>query len=960
MDQHPLLARWLKDGQVPPHMETVFHRLQLKSHISGIALDLMDSPMMKQYRKAREDAPRDALVFFRMGDFYELFGLDALIASDICKIALTSRDKSSEHPIPMAGVPVSACKNAAKKCLDQGFKVAICEQMEEAAGKTIIGREIIRVMTPAVPGTDLMNLDSEEWVDTTYLAVVVPTSSSYHPDNSTFILGYAEASTGELELAGPFSLTALIEEIKKLTPKEILAPKIMFSSLSEFPLSELPNPCFTDGVVSATPFTDQQKKTLVAQYFPAQELLFLEKQPFFLDAIFHLLFYLKETQKHILRNFQKITVRHMESFLELDDNTLKHLDFFETSSKEKKGSLFWFLNHCRLHGGSRRLAKRLLHPFLSHHSIKQSSGFIDDFFHNPAMMALWKVHLTRFIDIERYLNKLSYKTISLVEALFLKESLESFLKLFDIVKKEFPETSVFQFLDQQINPLDPSHSALSHFLLLKELSQNLNLTFKNREDIDPTKDSVFFKENFSTELDNILFLERNFETELSNLERSEKERTQISTLKIGYTNVFGYYFEVSKGKLDLIPKDFIRKQTLSTGERFITPRLKELEEDYLRAKTKKEILIKDLSEAIRQKILFYSSPLLTLYNGLSEIDVSYSFALRSLEQNWTKPFLTDSNEIMLKRAFHPILKSFYRGKDFIENDISLTKDSLIHLVTGPNMAGKSTLMRQIALIQVLAQMGSYVPAHKAEIGLCDKIFTRIGSGDFALKSQSTFMVEMLETSHMLKHATSKSLLLLDEVGRGTSTYDGLSLAYGILVDIHNRLKSRTLFSTHYHELYGFVKDLKQIKPMFLSVCEHKNSIQFSYEYKEGSIGKSYGILVAKLAGLPSQVIEEAEQILSQLENPLEKKISSLEKKEELSLPLSQETTPLSGEIIIPTTPLRPLAGRHSKTDKYIEYLDIDAITPRQALQILYQLKQQLKEKESSRHKNFHENSLFEI
>lgn len=874
MTTHSLLSTWLSsEKEIPPHLRSALEKLSTE-HISGIPTAQLDSPMMKQYRTAKEEVP-DAILFFRMGDFYELFGTDAVIVSDICGLTLTSRDKTSDNPIPMAGTPVAGYKNSLKKCIQAGFKVAVCDQVEDPrSAKGIVKREITRIATPAVPG----DLDDDESNSTRshfgcYLASILG-------DSCSFTLAFVDVSTGEFRITSKLDTCDLIQELTTLRPKEILT-----SSTLHQHLKTLLNDVHFDKPPAINPIENwilrSQKncEELFCAFFKGQDLhkFGISSVKYGLETVASLLHYLKSTQKNVLQNIKKITQYETKNYLIVDDATRKNLDFFHTSTGEKKGSLFHFLNRCATQTGSRLLLRRLNYPFKNKVDIENSLNTIEEFLQNNSLVHEASELLKDTADMDRILSRAAQKSLDARAIAWLGKTLLALEKM-NTLCEEYPQAILFCNLIKTYN----THSAL----------KRLSVLLENALVEDPAqqtgKGGVIFRTGYNAELDEAIALETNFNEKLEELEKFERERSQISTLKIGYTRVFGYYFEISKGKLASVPKHFMRKQTLTNGERFITSELKELEEKFLTSSERRIVIEKELLEELRIQILNFAQELTHASELIAQVDLNINFLKLASEYNWSKPTLVDKNVTLLNSCVHPILAFLNSSREpFIENDIALGKtdehaetNPLVHLITGPNMAGKSTIMRQVAVCQILCQIGSFVPAQSATIGTADRILSRIGSADHALKNQSTFMVEMLETANMLRLATEKSLLLLDEVGRGTSTFDGLSLAWAILEHLHDVTGARTLFSTHYHELSSTCDAKKNIQPMQMMVLEKelpsengtlKRDILFSRKYCKGFAEKSYGLHVAELAGLPSCIISRAQTLLQELEERKEKR-----------------------------------------------------------------------------------------
>jgi DNA mismatch repair protein MutS len=933
----PLISQWLSQGrELPPHLKPAIDRLS-DEHCSGIPIKQLDSPMMKQFRTGKEEVP-DAMLFFRMGDFYELFGLDAIIASDICGLTLTSRDKSSEFPVPMAGVPVVGYKNALKKCVLAGFKVAVCDQVEDPRqAKGIVKREITRIATPAVPG----DLEDEETSNETrfgcYLASIIENKKQY-------TLSYVDVSTGEFRITYNLNESLLAQEIATVSPRELLAPPNTQQKISALLKSfQQRNLTTINPIENWILRSESSCKELFCEFFKEKDFhsFGLTNIPNSMQAICAILQYLKTTQKNVLKNIQFITKYELSTHLIIDEGTRRHLDFFYTSTGEKKGSLFYFLNKCTTATGSRNLLHRLKYPFKNATEVISSHAKVAELVNSIGLSTELIEILRNTADIDRLLSRAAQRNLDARGMAWLRQTLVT-LPLF---KKALAKRNSTPLLNSLLSDKET-------IISLDPLTQLLEKALAEEPSPVIGKGGIIFKEGYSKELDEAIALSTNFNQMLAELEKAEKERSQIPTLKIGYTGAFGYYFEISKGKLSQAPKHFIRKQTLTNCERFVTPELKELEEKALSASDNRMILEKEILEELRLKILEFSSPLCQASNLIAEIDLTVTFAHLALQYNWCKPIIVDTCFTKLTESTHPILANMSSSNEpFIPNDITIgiedpknNRNHLIHLITGPNMAGKSTIMRQVAITQVLCQMGSFVPASSATIGMTDRIFTRIGAADNALKNQSTFMVEMLETANMLRFATEKSLLLLDEIGRGTSTFDGLSLAWAILESLHDEVKARALFSTHYHELQEVVTKKHNVTPMHMQVSENiiisdgleeKREIEFTRKYAHGGAGKSYGLHVAELAGIPESIIKRAEEVLQSLE--------SLSKSDDTAG--SAPVRPKDTEIIEKTNKTENKAAEPAfKNNNELKLLDIisnmnpDFLSPKDALEVLYSLK----------------------
>lgn len=869
----PLAAFVARDRELAPHLRAAIEKLSTE-HPSGISIAQHDTPMMKQYIAAKDEVP-DAIVFFRMGDFFELFGADAVIAADICGLTLTSRDKNSANPIPMAGVPVVNYRSAIKKCVVAGFKVAVVDQVEDPRiAKGLVRREIVRIATPAVPG-DLGEEDTDQ-SQGCYLACVLEAEQGW-------TIAFVDVSTGELRLTGGLDASSFQQELSTISPREILAKSDNFLKVKS-----IVKECFqktpTLSPMDAWIFRSEKDcSQLFGDFFGPNSLSRFGVGAIGcgLQAVVGLLAYLKATQRDVLKNIQSIQTYEISNHLLLCEATKRHLDFFYTAAGDRRGSLFWFLNKCATAVGGRFLARRLNYPFKSRAEIEREHAAVAAFLSNESVLENLASTLRSTADIERLVAKAAQGNLDPRGMAWLRQSLFQIPKLHSdlfLVANEGAIAEIRNGLQGVYEKLKPLFEILQNTL-----------------DDDPAsvlgKGGKIFRSGFSAELDEITALEQDFDGLIASLEKRERENSQITTLKIGYTKVFGYYFEISKGKLSQVPPHFIRKQTLTNGERYTTPELKELEDKSVSATERRILLERELFESLRQSILANVSELVALANLLGRLDVVRNFASLAQEHNWCRPKLVDEPVTALENSVHPILQSLQTsGESFVPNHIVVGQSSLsnigefvapelmntnarILLITGPNMAGKSTVMRQTALAQILCQCGSFVPATLAVLGVCDKIFTRIGSADYALRNQSTFMVEMLETAQMLRSATQRSMLLMDELGRGTSTYDGLSLAWAILEDIHDRVGARTLFSTHYHELLEVTRTHNDIVAMEMEVIERARSqdlgagfreIIFSRRFVPGAAGRSYGLHVAELAGIAPNVIGRASEILAHL------------------------------------------------------------------------------------------------
>ncbi len=839
------------------------------------------TPMMRQYLEIKENYP-GMLVFFRLGDFYEMFFNDAIVASKELDIVLTSRDAGAKEKVPMCGVPHHSVASYIDRLTEKGFKVAIVEQTSDPKeSKGIVEREVVRIITP---GTIIEgeNLDAKT---NNYLTTISKEKDNYY-------LAYLDLTTGENYLTElPLNNEILNAEILKLATKEIVIA-------SDFDLS------IFDELIKINPITfsieDRQSQVKYLKYL-TEDLNIIEEK-----AYLRLLNYVISTQKRTLVHLQKVIKYDASSYLKIDLASRRNLELLETLRfGSKKNSLINVLDKCETALGSRFLKKNLIFPLIDQEKIENRYNIIDIFKKNYLEADELRKLLASVYDLERIVGKISYDTANPRDLLQLKKSLQ-ILPKFSEVSKKIKLTNYFKIEENNLE-----------LNVLANLLENAIL-----EDAPfLMRDGGIFKDGYNSELDELRDYNNNSKNYLLELEQLERERTGIKNLKVGYNRVFGYFLEVSRGNSELVKEEFgyIRKQTLANSERFITQELKEKEVKILRAEEKSLELEYDLFIKLRNDLKDYSSLLQKLAKMFAEVDMLLSFQKVANQNNYVRPKLNNENIINLKDSRHPVIEVFQ--KSFIPNDLQMKEDDSILLITGPNMSGKSTYMRQVALIAILAQMGSFVPAKSASLPIFDSIYTRIGAADDIVSGQSTFMVEMLEVNNALRGATKNSLIIFDEIGRGTATYDGLALAQAILEYISLNLKAKTLFSTHYHELTDLEAELTNLRNVHVSVDEQKGEVVFLHKVLNGAIDQSYGINVARLANIPLEVTLRANDILQKLE--IFHKIDSK------SISLKKYQQPLIYD---------------SKTEKEklalekIKELDIYNLSPLEALNILAELK----------------------
>ncbi|MFA6305595.1 MAG: DNA mismatch repair protein MutS [Candidatus Gracilibacteria bacterium] len=846
------------------------------------------TPMMAQYHRIKE-IHQDCILMFRLGDFYEMFFEDALVASKILQIALTAR-----HTVPMCGVPYHALENYLSKLTRAGKKIAICDQMTEPNGKGIVEREVIRVVTPGTTFDENI-IDSKA---NNYVACM-------YEHGGIFGFAYCDITTGDFYSTEVKSLGELGSEISRVSPSEIIYDPTSKESFLNF-LKGLKN-------IYAFPFSyvkvpDESLK----KYFCVHSLSVfgLEEKNSAIFASAMLYEYLIETQKSDIKHVQKISFYFVSDFMILDQACIRNLELFYTSRDKKDGSVISILDNTKTSMGGRMIRNFLLHPLLKKSEIDGRLSKVSFFVSDSTLLRNLREMLGEIFDIERLLSRVSLGTGNARDLVALKES----LKVLPKIKK----LSDFKGLEDLVLGLGDFSTLID--LIDKAIVDSAPLT---------VREGGIIKDFFDKGLDELRNIGTEGKTFIKNLQEREILRTGISSLKVKFNSVFGYYMEISNANLSAVPENFIRKQTLVNAERFITPELKEYEEKVLNAEEKIKQLEYEIFYKVRMEVVKSMSEIKACARAIALLDVFSTFAFNAVRNNYCRPeiFQEDSSGtgvFKITNGRHPVIERLNESSNFVPNDLNMSDDLRFLLITGPNMGGKSTYLRQVAIIVLMAQIGSYVPADNAKIPVFDRIFTRVGASDNLIQGESTFMVEMQETSHILNHATHKSLIILDEVGRGTSTYDGVSIAWAITEYINNFVKAKTLFATHYHELIGLVDGLNSAKNLSVAVKEtldggvagESGGIVFLYKIIEGGIDRSYGIEVAKLAGLPHEIVERAKEVLVDLEN---KKINK---------PSSDPSQ----------MKLFDASERNHGILREIRGIDIDSLTPLQALQKLDEIK----------------------
>ncbi|WP_415293063.1 DNA mismatch repair protein MutS [Clostridium perfringens] len=797
------------------------------------------TPMMRQYFEIKENY-KDCILFFRLGDFYEMFFEDAETAARELELVLTGRDCGLEKRAPMCGIPFHASNSYIGRLVAKGYKVAICEQVEDPkVAKGIVKRDVIKVITP---GT----YTDSSFVEETKNNYIMTIYSDLERNRCS--LAITDISTGDfLATEGELEKGVILDEISKFNPKEI----ILLDSLDQELIKDIT--LTTPALISRKPieyFEEKFEEVLNAQFGEKSNSLSLMVK----KSSNALVKYILDTQKISLTNINDIEVYSLVDFMTIDLSSRRNLELTENlREKSKKGSLLWVLDKTETSMGSRMLRRWIEEPLVNKEKITLRLNAVEELFNDLSLNDSLKEALHDIYDIERILGKISNKNANAKDLIALKTSIGKIPNVKGII-----ENCTSSLLKNYHHNLDDLRDIYE--LLEKSIKEDPSLTLK---------DGDLIKDGFNSEIDELRLAKTNGKDWISSLENREREFTGIKSLKVGFNKVFGYYIEISKANYSSIPEGrYIRKQTLANAERFITPELKEIEEKLLGASEKLCSLEYDIFLDIRNEVENHIDRLKTTAKIIAELDCISNLAFVALENDFIKPEINEDGETKIENGRHPVVEKVIPKGEFIPNDTIINKDdNQLLIITGPNMAGKSTYMRQVSIITLMCQIGSFVPASKANISVVDKIFTRIGASDDLAGGKSTFMVEMWEVSNILKNATENSLVLLDEVGRGTSTYDGLSIAWSVIEYIckNKNLRCKTLFATHYHELTKLEGEIHGVRNYSVAVKEVDNNIIFLRKIIEGGADQSYGIEVAKLAGIPDEVINRAKEILETLE-----------------------------------------------------------------------------------------------
>ena len=840
------------------------------------------SPMMRQYLETKDNY-EDVILFYRIGDFYEMFFEDAINVSHDLELTLTGKNAGLDEKIPMCGVPHHAANIYIDKLIDKGYKVAICEQVEDPKdAKGIVKREVIRIVSKGtVMSDDMLDAKNNNFI------------GALKDLGHCFSLSYADLSTGEfISVLVEYELEKIINEIVNDNITELIIngnvdPRIINTLKNNYSIT----------------ISKEDRDIEIKEY---KDLYKDIKDVRIISSVCVLLNYLTSTQKRSIDHLQNVKVKDYKTYLKMDIHTKRNLELTENlRTKERTYSLLWLLDKTKTAMGSRMLKQMIENPLIDKEEIENRYDMVSKLLEEFLLKDELKDLLKEVYDLERLAGRVSFGNANARDLLQLKSSLKVLPRIKEIV-------SILGF-NLVIDDLTDLYEFLD-----KSIYENPPITLK---------EGYLIKSGYNKELDDLKLARSGGKDFIAKLEEKEKERTGIKNLRVGYNRVFGYYIEVSKGNSRQVKEEFgwERKQTLANNERFITPELKEKEQLILGAEEKIINLEYELFTNIRCKVKEVIPTIQLTAKMVAKLDVMIAFATVTEENNYTRPIITPDKEVKIIEGRHPVVEKVLNG-EFVSNDIIFTKDKYVELITGPNMAGKSTYMRQMAMIVIMAQIGCFVPARKAYLPVFDKIFTRIGASDDLVSGESTFMVEMKEANRAILGATERSLILFDELGRGTATYDGISLAQAIIEYIHDNIKAITFFSTHYHELTSLEEHKAHIKNVHVSAHEENGVITFLHKVKDGSVDKSYGIHVAKLAQLPDSLIKRADEILKTYENKKPKK----EVVSQISMNLEESVAPINKYDII---------------KKKLDDINPLELSPMEALNVLYELKSEMDKKD---------------
>ncbi len=876
------------------------------------------TPMMQKYMETKKEYP-DCILFYRLGDFYEMFFDDALTASKELEITLTGKACGLEERAPMCGVPYHAVENYLNRLVTKGYKVAICEQVEDPKlAKGLVKREVTRIVTP---GTNL-NMQALEATKNNYIMCITYTPTKIG-------LAAADVTTGDFYTTEVEDSRRLMDELMKYAPSEIICNDAFY--VSGFDIADLRNRLhIAISTIEPYYFDDEGCEKCIMRHFGTKSLigLGLEDFPVGTIAAGALLQYLLDTQKNDLVHINHIQSYLTSKYMLLDSSTRRNLELCETlREKQKRGSLLWVLDKTKTAMGARTLRSYIEQPLLNKADMEARLDAVEELSKDSVSRDEIREYLNPIYDLERLLSKVTYKTANPRDLIAFRNSLEM-LPHIKTVLKSFQKELLCE-IHEDMESLDDIYALIDAAI----------------EEEPPllVREGGIIKDGFHEDIDMLRNAKRDGKQWLAKLEEEDRERTGIKNLKIKYNKVFGYYFEVTNSFKNMVPEDYIRKQTLANAERYTTPKLKEMEDMILNAEDKLYTLEYDLFCEIRDKVAGQLERIQKTAKAIARLDVFASLSYVAERNHYVRPKLNEKGIIDIKDGRHPVVELMIDHDMFIANDTMLDNNShLISVITGPNMAGKSTYMRQSALIVLMAQLGSFVPARSANIGIVDRIFTRVGASDDLASGQSTFMVEMNEVANILRNATANSLLILDEIGRGTSTFDGLSIAWAVIEHISNKklLGAKTLFATHYHELTELEGKISNVNNYCIAVKECGDDIVFLRKIIKGGADRSYGIQVAKLAGVPDMVINRAKEIVEQLtDNDIIEKVQSIAV--DVKNDTKAKKQPKYDEV-----DLAQMSLFDTVTDedvlKELQEIEVSTMTPLDALNTLYRLQNKLK------------------
>lgn len=867
------------------------------------------TPMMEQYQKVKDQYP-DAFLFYRLGDFYELFNDDAVKGAQLLELTLTTRNHSAKNPIPMCGVPHRAVDSYVDILIDKGYKVAICEQMEDPKkAKGMVKRAVTRLVTP---GTQ-MDLNGDQARNNNYLTAISEKSGLFN-------LAYTDLSTGELKTTTFDSVNGVLNELINLQSKEVVSA------------GDLPDELLTAFKKRHILLSKQEKILKQAEISYLTQDLEDDGQKYVVSL---LVSYLLTTQKRSLAHMQRAISYRANAFMKIDHYSKTNLELMTNMrSGKRQGTLSWLLDETKTAMGSRLLKQWIDRPLIDPQAIAERQDKVEELLNHYFERSNIQQELIKVYDLERLAGRVAYGSVNGRDLIQLKTSLQQVPKIKYVL--ETLDSPVFENLTTRLDPLSDIAGLIDQAIV--------------EEPPIAVTDGGVIKDGYNDQLDKYRDAMNNGKQWIADLQTQERQVTGINNLKIGYNHVFGYYIEVSKVNLDKIPRDrYERKQTLVNAERFSTPELKEKEALILGAQEKSVALEYDLFVKIREQVKGQIKRLQKLAKALSELDVLQSFAVVSEDYHFVRPQMNTGHNLQIKDGRHPVVEKFMGHQEYVPNDVKMGDNTDILLITGPNMSGKSTYMRQLALTAVMAQIGCFVPASRAELPIFDQIFTRIGAADDLISGESTFMVEMMEANNALSHATDRSLILFDEIGRGTATYDGMALAQAIIEYLHEHVRAKTLFSTHYHELTSLEKTLPRLKNVHVGATEKNGELVFLHKVSAGPADKSYGIHVAKLAGMPTTLLNRADEILKGLEHQdVQLTVKKADHKDQVKEAQSQEkpaapAVEANGQLeLFQPQPSRKSTSKGQKILHQLKELNLMGMTPMEVMNQLYEWQQKLK------------------